>query len=117
MSDSELFASRVGNVFAALGDVGGSSTWNLNIDQGFRAGNENTTGREDDEEEACPEALSGADSDEEQTAYECKASVSYRRAFEAEADEDEYDTLAAGGLHRMQQDNRPAAYTEASMHA
>jgi hypothetical protein len=117
MSESEKFASRVGSVFAALGDPVGSSTWRLNINQGFRAGAENPNGRDEDEEDECPQALSGADSDEEQTAYECKASVSYRRAFEAEADEDEFDTLAAGGLHAKLQEDRPAAFTEASMPA
>jgi hypothetical protein len=115
MSEADAFSSRVANVFGNLGCMhnGNGAGWTLQVGGAARAGGAAEEQNSEDEE-AAPEALSGADSDEEQAAYACKASLSYRMAFEREEDDDEYDQLAAGGLHgrRLAGDCMPAGSTE-----
>ncbi|KAF8072366.1 hypothetical protein HT031_000025 [Scenedesmus sp. PABB004] len=107
---SDAFAAKAAAAFGALG--GAASSWALRPDQGFAPGG----GADSSDDEAgggadapAPPLPGAAGSDEEEEAAFQRASCAYRRAFEAEAEEDAYDVQAegAGGDER-----RPARGTE-----
>ena len=105
---SGTFADRTNAIFAALSEPAKPSDWRLDTAQGFKPGAEDALDRDssDAEEAQEPESLLGADDSDEEQTYRLKASSCYRRAFEREEEEDEFDRVAAGGSAQEQRPSR-----------
>lgn len=111
-SMSETFSARANAVFGVLDEPTKAGGWQLDPAQGFNPGAADALEQDSSEDgEEVPEAgsLPGADDSEEEQSYKQKASKCYRRAFEREEEEDEFDRVAAGSIS---QEQRPARSTE-----